>query len=90
MNECICIIHIDQRDWIAILIFILVCLDYNNTCNPNQWKCPSTGECIYVTQICDSTEDCKNGEDEGSDDQQCSEFCILIETTFKNKKHTAS
>ncbi|XP_038047205.1 low-density lipoprotein receptor-related protein 2-like isoform X2 [Patiria miniata] len=34
-------------------------------CPADSWQCPGTTQCVAVTSVCDVTEDCPHGEDEG-------------------------
>ncbi len=43
-------------------------------CEPQQWACPS-GKCIPITKVCDNTNDCDKGEDEGA---TCSMYHKLL------------
>ncbi|KAK7507961.1 hypothetical protein BaRGS_00000926, partial [Batillaria attramentaria] len=49
----------------------VVCVgDYS--CYPGEWPCPSSGRCIPLSKVCDNSNDCVKGGDEGDG---CSPSC---------------
>lgn len=49
---------------LIIKIVVLFFLD-NYICHPNEWACPHSGRCIKLSQVCDGTNHCASGGDEG-------------------------
>lgn len=47
------------------------CFIDNYECQANEWACPDTGKCIPLSKVCDKSQDCDNGSDEG---ESCSEY----------------
>ncbi|XP_078621857.1 low-density lipoprotein receptor-related protein 2-like isoform X1 [Branchiostoma floridae x Branchiostoma japonicum] len=48
------------------------CLPTPPACQPDQWACPNTTQCIQISQLCDGQSDCPNNMDESRPGFSCS------------------
>lgn len=50
--------------WFDIVYRAMFVDNVQHECYPGEWACPSSGVCILMEQLCDSTPHCPDGEDE--------------------------
>ena len=73
-------VHVGKIRFVFLLFCFVAVPEF--ACPAEHWQCPDTTQCVPFASVCDQSNDCPNGEDEGSD---CSELCLDYEKSIQLK-----